>query len=124
MYKDVVVNLPFFAEDVQEVTVVRLFVKPGDVISPLSPVMEVETEKAAIEVPVDLEGELIDWYIKPGDQVAVGSPVCSVHSFQMPSSEEFRKFYSELTELLGLPLSSSLDLIRAEIGNIIRKTTV
>ena len=124
MYKDIVFNLPFFWEDIEEVTVVSLLVKEGDSVSSLSPIMEVETVEVTIEFPLDFEGKIIDWYVKPGDKIAIGTPICSVHSFQMPSSEEFQKFYLETTRLLGLTSTSSLDIIRAEIEKIISKTIV
>lgn len=121
MYKDRVCNLPFLSEGIDEVTVVRLLVKKGDFISSVLPIIEVETDKAMIEFPIDLEGEIIEWFVKPGDKVAVGDPICSVHSFQGPSSEEFRKFYLETTRLIGLPSTSSLDDIRAEIEKMISR---
>ncbi len=124
MYKDSVYNLPFLSEGIKEVTVVRLFVKKGDFISSGLPAIEVETDKVTVELPIELEGRIIDCYVKAGDKVAVGAPICSVHSFHGPSSEEFQKFYLEMTKLIGLPSTSSLGDIHAEDEKIISRANV
>lgn len=121
MYKNVVFKLPFFWEGIDVVTVVSLFVKKGDYVSLYSSLMDIETDEIMCEVPIDFEGEIIDWYVKPGDKLRIGDPVCLVNRFQPPTSDEFRKFYLEITSLLGLETTVSLDLIRAEIEKITAK---
>ena len=49
-----VLTLPELGEAIHEGTVLQVFVRPGDTISMDEPVLEVDTDKATIEVPSSL----------------------------------------------------------------------
>ena len=49
--------------------------KPGDVVEEDQVIVEVMTDKAAVEVPAPVSGRVVSITGEPGDKVAVGSPL-------------------------------------------------
>jgi pyruvate dehydrogenase E2 component (dihydrolipoamide acetyltransferase) len=72
--------IPELGENVAGGDVVRLLVKPGDTLKKEQPVLELETDKATIEVPSSVEGVIKDVKVKPGDKVKVGQLVLTVEA--------------------------------------------
>ena len=56
----------------------RILVKPGDTVAKDQPVLELETDKATIEVPSSVAGKVNDVKVKPGDKVKTGQAILSV----------------------------------------------
>ena len=73
-------KLPELGENVEKGDVVRVLVKAGDTIKKDQPVVELETDKATIEVPSDVDGTVADVKVKPGDRVKVGQVILTVNS--------------------------------------------
>jgi pyruvate dehydrogenase E2 component (dihydrolipoyllysine-residue acetyltransferase) len=71
-------NLPELGENVSAGDVLRVLVKPGDVLAKDQPVLELETDKATIEVPSSVAGQVKEVKVKAGDKVTVGQPILSV----------------------------------------------
>jgi pyruvate dehydrogenase E2 component (dihydrolipoamide acetyltransferase) len=70
--------LPELGENVAAGTVSRLLVQVGDTIARDQGVVELETDKATVEVPSTVAGVVRSISIKPGDKVTVGTPVLEV----------------------------------------------
>ena len=70
--------LPELGENITSGDVLRILVKPGDMLSKDQPVLELETDKATIEVPSSVAGEVADIKVKAGDTVKVGQAILSV----------------------------------------------
>src|SRR5262245_57508740 len=68
-------KLPELGENVEKGDVVRVLVKPGDSIKAEQSVLELETDKATIEVPSSVGGTISEVRVKPGDKVKVGQVV-------------------------------------------------
>ena len=68
-------KIPELGENVSAGDVVRVLVKSGDTIEKDQPVLELETDKATIEVPSSVSGTVQDVKVKPGDKVKVGQVV-------------------------------------------------
>lgn len=68
-------KLPNLGENVHSGNIVRLLVAEGDVIAEQQPILEIETDKAAIEVPASRAGKVVKVFVKEGQTVAVGDPV-------------------------------------------------
>jgi pyruvate dehydrogenase E2 component (dihydrolipoamide acetyltransferase) len=68
-------KIPELGENVTAGDVVRVLVKAGDAIEKDQPVLELETDKATIEVPSSVSGTIQDVKVKPGDKVKVGQVV-------------------------------------------------
>src|SRR5438128_5681199 len=58
--------------------VTTMLVKVGDTIEQNQPVIELETDKATIEVPSSVAGVVKDIKVKAGDKVKVGQAILSV----------------------------------------------
>ncbi len=65
-------KLPDLGENIASGDVVTVFVSPGDVVKPGQPLLEVETDKAVIEVPCPPGGRIASVLVKKGDTVKVG----------------------------------------------------
>ncbi|HMN49709.1 MAG TPA: dihydrolipoyllysine-residue acetyltransferase, partial [Ignavibacteriaceae bacterium] len=65
-------KLPELGENIEAADVVNVLVKEGDVIKKDQAVLEIETDKATIEVPSTVEGKITQLLVKSGDKVKVG----------------------------------------------------
>jgi pyruvate dehydrogenase E2 component (dihydrolipoamide acetyltransferase) len=65
-------KLPDLGENIASGDVVTVFVSEGDVVKPGQPLLEVETDKAVIEVPCPPGGLIEKVLVKKGDTVKVG----------------------------------------------------
>jgi pyruvate dehydrogenase E2 component (dihydrolipoyllysine-residue acetyltransferase) len=70
--------IPELGENVTGGDVVRILVKAGDALKKEQPVLELETDKATIEVPSSVAGVVKDLKVKAGDKVKVGQLVLTV----------------------------------------------
>jgi pyruvate dehydrogenase E2 component (dihydrolipoamide acetyltransferase) len=68
-------KLPDLGENIASGDVVTVFVAEGDVIKPGQALLEVETDKAVIEVPCPPGGMIAKVLVKKGDTVKVGQPL-------------------------------------------------
>ncbi len=65
-------KLQELGENITQGDLVRLLVSPGASVSEGQPVMELETDKAVIEVPSSVSGIVADIHVKEGEKVKVG----------------------------------------------------
>ena len=70
--------LPSLGDNVQGGDVLHVLIKPGDTVTKEQPVLELETDKATVEVPSSLEGTVADVKVKDGDHIEVGQVVFTV----------------------------------------------
>ncbi len=71
-------TLPELGENIATGDVLRVLVKTGDAVAKDQPVLELETDKATIEVPSSVAGVVKDVKVKAGDKVKVGQAILSV----------------------------------------------
>src|ERR687895_1260995 len=71
-------KVPELGENVAAGDVTRVLVNVGDTIKRDQPVLELETDKATIEVPSSVAGVVKEIKVKPGDKVKVGSAVLTL----------------------------------------------
>ncbi len=71
-------KLPELGENVTAGDVVRVLVSAGDTITKDQPLLELETDKATIEVPSSVSGTIKEIKIKQGERVKVGQVVLTV----------------------------------------------
>src|SRR5215203_6659373 len=71
-------KLPELGENIAAGDVVRVLVKPGDTIAKDQPVLELETDKATIEVPSSVAGVVKDVQVKAGQKIKVGTTILTV----------------------------------------------
>jgi pyruvate dehydrogenase E2 component (dihydrolipoyllysine-residue acetyltransferase) len=70
-------TLPELGEQIESGDVLRVLVKAGDAVAKDQPVLELETDKATIEVPSSVTGAVKDIKVKAGDKVKVGQAIFS-----------------------------------------------
>jgi 2-oxoisovalerate dehydrogenase E2 component (dihydrolipoyl transacylase) len=70
-----VFKMPDLGEGTVDAEIVAWHTKPGDTVSEDQLIVEVMTDKAAVEVPAPVSGRVVSISGAPGDKVAVGSPL-------------------------------------------------
>ncbi len=68
-------KLPALGENIDQGDLVRLMVAPGATISEGQAVMELETDKAVVEVPSSISGTIKQVLVKEGDKIKVGQVI-------------------------------------------------
>lgn len=79
-------KLPELGENVHQGDLVRLMITPGSSISEGQPVMELETDKAVVEVPSSVSGVVKDIRVKQGEKVKVGQVIFTVENGTLSKS--------------------------------------
>ena len=70
--------MPSLGADMEEGTVIRWLVAPGDRVRRGQIIVEIETEKADMEVEVFEEGNITELLVPEGQTVAVGTPLARI----------------------------------------------
>jgi 2-oxoisovalerate dehydrogenase E2 component (dihydrolipoyl transacylase) len=70
-----VFKMPDLGEGTVEAEIVAWHTKPGDAVTEDQLIVEVMTDKAAVEVPAPVSGRVLSITGAPGDKIAVGSPL-------------------------------------------------
>jgi len=73
-------KLPELGENIDQGDLVRLMVAPGADVKEGQPVMELETDKAVIEVPSSVSGVVQEIRVKEGDKLKVGQVIFTVEN--------------------------------------------
>jgi pyruvate dehydrogenase E2 component (dihydrolipoamide acetyltransferase) len=68
-------RLPELGENIEQGDLVRLMIEPGNRVSEGQPVMELETDKAVVEVPSSVSGIIKEVRVKEGDKLKVGQVI-------------------------------------------------
>jgi pyruvate dehydrogenase E2 component (dihydrolipoamide acetyltransferase) len=68
-------RLPELGENIDQGDLVRLMISPGAKVSEGQPVMELETDKAVVEVPSSVTGTVKEIQVKEGQKVKVGQVI-------------------------------------------------
>jgi 2-oxoisovalerate dehydrogenase E2 component (dihydrolipoyl transacylase) len=77
--------LPDLGEGLTEAEIVSWHVQVGDIVAVDQDVVEVETAKAVVEIPVPFAGRVAELHGSPGDLLAVGAPLITVSDDQTGS---------------------------------------
>ncbi|MDB9830060.1 2-oxo acid dehydrogenase subunit E2 [Gammaproteobacteria bacterium] len=72
-----VLNIPDLGE-AEDVEVIEICVKPGDIVSEEDPIIVLESDKAAMEIPTSLGGKVLEIKVSIGDKVSAGSPFLEI----------------------------------------------
>src|ERR1700683_2811459 len=68
-------KLPALGENIEQGDLVRLMIAPGATVSEGQAVMELETDKAVVEVPSSISGTVDKIMVKEGDKIKVGQVI-------------------------------------------------
>src|SRR5258705_13977967 len=64
--------LPDLGEGLTEAEILKVLVNEGDVLAEDAPLLEVETDKATVEIPSPFGGRVARIHVRPGQSVKVG----------------------------------------------------
>src|SRR5208282_5760984 len=73
-------KLPELGENISQGTVTKILVKNGDAIKKGQNILELETDKAVLEVPSSADGVVTEILIKNGAVIKVGQPILKIES--------------------------------------------
>lgn len=80
-------RLPDLGEDVSEGEVVSLLVKEGDFVEEEQGLLELETDKALLEVPSPARGRIVKIHTEPGTTLSVGDMIVTIEEAE-PAEKE------------------------------------
>ena len=71
-------RLPDAGEGLTEAEILKWYVKPGDMVTVNQTIVEIETAKAAVELPCPFAGAVTELLVPEGATVDVGTPILTV----------------------------------------------
>ena len=83
-------KLPELGENISQGDLVRLMISPGTKVAEGQPVMELETDKAVVEVPSSVTGVVKDVKVKEGEKIKVGQVIFTLEGGEAAPSEQPR----------------------------------
>jgi len=90
-------KLPELGEGIESGQVIEVFVTPGDIVSVEQPLLEIETDKAAVEIPSPVNGTIVDVYVSVGDTVKISQTLVKING----STKEDKSLQKENTAALA-----------------------
>jgi pyruvate dehydrogenase E2 component (dihydrolipoamide acetyltransferase) len=91
-------KLPELGENIESADVLNVLVKPGDSLEKEQGVIEIETDKATVEVPSSEEGTIKEVLVKAGDKVKVGQAILTFENGESTSDDKQKKSDDKETE--------------------------
>ncbi|MFA6980182.1 MAG: 2-oxo acid dehydrogenase subunit E2 [Ignavibacteriaceae bacterium] len=122
--------LPELGENIESASILKVLVAPGDMLEIEQAVLEIETDKATIEVPSTIRGKIKDVFVKDGGKVKVGQVILRVE--EVSASEPAVTVVSEVkdsptqtkSEINQENISSIAEFILPELGENIESANV
>ncbi len=81
-------RLPNLGEGIEEADVLKVLVSEGDEIAVDQSVLEIETEKATLDVPSSVAGRVTSINVSPGETIRVGQVLLSVETVTAEGSDQ------------------------------------
>jgi pyruvate dehydrogenase E2 component (dihydrolipoamide acetyltransferase) len=103
-------NLPDAGEGLTEAEILAWHVAPGDTVVVNQVIVEIETAKAAVELPCPFAGTVAELLVAPGDTVAVGAPIITIR--------EASEVGAEPAGAPGVDANATADAGGAKIGEV------
>jgi pyruvate dehydrogenase E2 component (dihydrolipoamide acetyltransferase) len=93
--------LPDLGEGLTEAEVVAWHVEPGDTVELNQVLVEVETEKAVVELPSPFAGTVVELSAAAGDTVVVGAPIISIETADAADTDASPAASEKIPVLVG-----------------------
>ncbi|HZE02247.1 MAG TPA: biotin/lipoyl-containing protein, partial [Pseudonocardiaceae bacterium] len=77
--------LPDVGEGLTEAEILSWHVAPGDTVTVNQIIVDIETAKAAVELPSPYAGVVSELFVEPGATVAVGTPIIAIETGAEPA---------------------------------------
>lgn len=95
--------------DFKDIPVIEVHVKPGDTVKQDDPLITLESDKAAMEVPAPRAGEIGEVLLKVGDKVSQGSVILRMASPDAPSERREQKGGDDKLQAPAQPAQTATD---------------
>ncbi|HEX9667150.1 MAG TPA: 2-oxo acid dehydrogenase subunit E2 [Thermodesulfobacteriota bacterium] len=93
-------RLPELGEDIATGDVINVYVSVGDRVSKDQPIMEIETDKAAIEVPAPVSGVITGVHVNEGETINIGQLLVTIdESEEEKEAPEVKEAIQEVVEV-------------------------
>ena len=79
------IKMPDLSATEDEIEVIRWLVEPGQLVKRGQPLVEVQTDKAAVEVESIATGMLLEICVAPEEKVAVGQVIAVIEAADLPA---------------------------------------
>lgn len=80
-------KLPHLGENISSADIIKVLVKEGDKVELDQIVVEIETDKATVEVPSEVSGIVKKVHVKEGSKAKVGEPIISIEVVEEESAQ-------------------------------------
>jgi len=90
------IKLPELGENIESAQVTSVLVKKGDRVEKDQIIVEIETDKAVVEVPSEVEGTVIEVLISEGEKIAIGATILRIDTANDVPAESGEKKVKEL----------------------------
>jgi pyruvate dehydrogenase E2 component (dihydrolipoamide acetyltransferase) len=94
-------KLPELGENISQGDLVRLMIAPGAKVSEGQPVMELETDKAVVEVPSSVSGVVKEVKVKEGEKIKVGQVIFTLEGGPAAQAETTRARNAPVEHVTG-----------------------
>ncbi|HAQ38995.1 MAG TPA: branched-chain alpha-keto acid dehydrogenase subunit E2 [Saprospirales bacterium] len=118
------IKLPELGENITQAQVTTVMVREGDSVSKDQIIVEIETDKAVIEVPSEVDGIVKKVFISEGEKVNIGATMISVETSQKiaTSDEKAVGKHQNTAESTVMDAESKVESVTASIPE--GKTTI
>lgn len=80
-------KLPEIGENIETAVIIKIYVKPGDIVKVDQIVVELETDKANVEMPSETEGIVLEVFTKEGATAKVGEVLFTMEAVEKKESK-------------------------------------
>ena len=102
-------KLPELGENIHTADVLAVKVSVGDKLNKDQIILEIETDKATIEVPVDVSGIVAQVLVKAGDKIQVGQDVLTIETAELVSTPKADKKKQKVQEEIKEPATEEVE---------------
>lgn len=85
------IKVPALGESVTEANIAKLYKKKGEKVRKNEVLVELETDKVALEVCSEADGTIDAFHVKEGDLVNVGALICSITPGEVKATEKIEE---------------------------------
>lgn len=110
-------RLPDLGEGMQEAEIRRWLIKPGDTVKLDQPMVEVETDKAVVEIPAPLSGRVAELHVQEGQVAKLGEVLISFVSSSRNASSQSSKS-SSTNRVAAVAQALPTNAQKAETGGV------
>ena len=113
--------------EAESTEIIEVNIKHGSEINENDPLIVLESEKAAMEIPSDFKGKVIEVLVKEGDSVTEGQVYAKIESIKVDQSsnnsdeEKSREIKENVIQATYEPNTDSVDFSGVNAGPAVRK---